>query len=162
RGEGIPIRHTRLVLEALAEWSEREQNVALLTEYVRSGLKRQICHRHANTEGIVSALVVERESEDVMRGAVRDSDAGPYLALEDRQSEAMLSQIRQVLSNAEPGQTRPILLTSMDVRRFVRGFLTRNGVDLAVLSYQDLASDFTIRPAGSVTLPHGSNSGLLE
>ncbi|MEI8702885.1 MAG: EscV/YscV/HrcV family type III secretion system export apparatus protein [Mesorhizobium sp.] len=160
--EGIPIRHTRLVLEALAEWSEREQNVALLTEYVRSGLKRQICHRYANTEGIVSALVVERESEDVLRGAVRDSDAGPYLALEDRQSEAMLSQIRQVVSNTEPGQTRPILLTSMDVRRFVRGFLTRNGIDLAVLSYQDLASDFTIRPAGSVKLPHGSNSGLLE
>ncbi|WP_027155925.1 type III secretion system export apparatus subunit SctV [Mesorhizobium sp. WSM2561] len=160
--EDIPIRHTRLLLEVLAEWSEREQNVALLTEYVRSGLKRQICHRYANTEGIVLALIIERESEDVMRNAVRDSAAGPYLVLEDRQSEALLLQMRQTLANTTPGQTRPIVLTSMDVRRFVRGFLTRHGIDLAVLSYQDLASDFTIQPAGSIKLPTGVDSGALE
>lgn len=153
--EGIPIRNTRLVLEALAEWSEREQNVALLTEYVRSGMKRQICHRYANGHGVVPALIIERETEDVVRSAVRDSAAGPYLVLEDRQSEALLSQMRQILSSTAPGQTRPVVLTSMDVRRFVRGFLTRNGIDLAVLSYQDLASDFTIQPAGSVKLPPG-------
>ncbi|MBM2715379.1 type III secretion system export apparatus subunit SctV [Mesorhizobium caraganae] len=158
--EGIPIRNTRLVLEALAEWSEREQNVALLTEYVRSGMKRQICHRYA-THGIVPAFIIERETEDVVRSAVRDSAAGPYLVLEDRQSEALLSQMRQILSSTAPGQTRPVVLTSMDVRRFVRGFLTRNGIDLAVLSYQDLASDFTIQPAGSVKLPLGMNSGTL-
>ncbi|EHK54615.1 type III secretion inner membrane protein, HrcV [Mesorhizobium alhagi CCNWXJ12-2] len=153
--EGIPIRNARLVLEALAEWSEREQNVALLTEYVRSGMKRQICHRYANGHSIVPALIIERETEDVVRSAARDSAAGPYLVLEDRQSEALLSQMRQILSSTAPGQTRPVVLTSMDVRRFVRGFLTRNGIDLAVLSYQDLASDFTIQPAGSVKLPPG-------
>ncbi|MCH4561268.1 MULTISPECIES: type III secretion system export apparatus subunit SctV [Mesorhizobium] len=153
--EGIPIRHTRLLLEGLAEWSEREQDVALLTENVRSGLKRQICYRYANTEGIVAALVVERGSEDVMRNAVRDSAAGPYLVLEDRQSEALLSQMRQILSNTAPGQNRPVVLTSTDIRRFVRGFFTRNGIDLAVLSYQELASDFTIKPVGSVKFPPG-------
>lgn len=156
--EGIPIRNTRLVLEALAEWSEREQNVALLTEYVRSGMKRQICHRHA-THGIVAAFIIERETEDLLRSAVRDSAAGPYLVLEDRQKEALLSQMRQILSSTAPGQTRAVVLTSMDVRRFVRGFLTRNGIDLAVLSYQDLASDFTIQPAGSVKLSLGASSG---
>ncbi|BCG75903.1 putative translocation protein y4yR [Mesorhizobium sp. 113-1-2] len=160
--EGIPIRHTRLLLEGLAEWSEREPNVALLTEYIRSGLKRQICHRYANTEGIVPALVVERQSEDVMRNAVRDSAAGPHLVLEDRQSEALLSQVRQILSNTAPGQTRPVVLTSTDIRRFVRGFFTRNGIDVAVLSYQDIASDFTVKPAGSVKFPHGLISELSE
>ncbi|RRH93203.1 EscV/YscV/HrcV family type III secretion system export apparatus protein [Mesorhizobium tamadayense] len=158
-GEGIPIRNTRLVLEALAEWSEREQNVALLTEYVRSGMKRQICHRYADRDGIVRALIIERETEEVVRSAVRDSAAGPYLVLEDRQSEALLSQMRQIVSSTAPDQPHPIVLTSLDVRRFVRGFLTRNDIDLAVLSYQDLASDFTIQPAGSVKLPPGTNSG---
>ncbi|MBA1142434.1 type III secretion system export apparatus subunit SctV [Mesorhizobium neociceri] len=150
--EGIPVRNTRVVLEALAEWSEREQNVALLTEYVRSGMKRQICHRYANGHGIVPAYIIERETEDVVRNAVRDSTAGPHLVLEDRQSEALLSQMRQIVSSTAPDQTRPVVLTSMDVRRFVRGFLTRNGIDLGVLSYQDLSSDFTIQPAGSIKL----------
>ncbi|WP_036259195.1 type III secretion system export apparatus subunit SctV [Mesorhizobium sp. WSM3224] len=150
--EGIPIRNTRLVFEALAEWSEREQNVALLTEHVRSGMKRQICHRYANGDGIVSAFIIERQTEDVLRSAARDSAAGPHLALNDRQSEALVNQMRHIASSTAPDQARPVVLTSMDVRRFVRGFLTRNAIDLAVLSYQDLASDFTIQPAGSVKL----------
>lgn len=150
--EGIPIRNTRLVLEALAEWSEREQNVVLLTEYVRAGLKRQICHRHANAHRVVPAYIIERETEDVVRGAVRDTAVGPYLVLDDRQSEKLLSHMRQIHATIKPGQTPPVILASMDIRRFVRGFLTRNGIDLAVLSYQDLASDFTIQPVGSVKL----------
>ncbi|WP_439495797.1 type III secretion system export apparatus subunit SctV [Bosea sp. (in: a-proteobacteria)] len=150
--EGIPIRNTRLVLEALAEWSEREQNVVLLTEYVRAGLKRQICHRYANAHRVVPAYIIERETEDIVRGAVRDTAVGPYLVLDDRQSEKLLSHMRQIHATIKPGQTPPVILASMDIRRFVRGFLTRNGIDLAVLSYQDLASDFTIQPVGSVKL----------
>ncbi|OAF03740.1 EscV/YscV/HrcV family type III secretion system export apparatus protein [Bradyrhizobium centrolobii] len=150
--EGIPIRNTRLVLEALAEWSEREKNVVLLTEYVRSGLRRQICHRYANAHRVVPAFIIERETEDIVRSAVRDTAVGPYLALEDRHSEMLLSQMRQIHSRIAAGRTQPVILGSMDVRRFVRGFLTRNRIDLAVLSYQDLASDFAIQPVGSVKL----------
>ncbi|WID99716.1 type III secretion system export apparatus subunit SctV (plasmid) [Bosea vestrisii] len=150
--EGIPIRNTRLVLEALAEWGEREQNVVLLTEYVRAGLKRQICHRYANAHRVVPAYIIERETEDVVRGAVRDTAVGPYLVLDDRQSEKLLSHMRQIHATIKPGQTPPVILASMDIRRFVRGFLMRNGIDLAVLSYQDLASDFTVQPIGSVKL----------
>ncbi|MCC8968999.1 type III secretion system export apparatus subunit SctV [Bradyrhizobium brasilense] len=150
--EGIPIRNTRLVLEALAEWSEREQNAVLLTEYVRSVLKRQICHRYANAHRVVAAFIVERETEDIVRGAVRETAVGPYLVLEDRQSEMLLSQFRQIHSSIARSQNQPVILGSMDIRRFVRGFLTRNGIDLPVLSYQDLAADFTVQPIGSVKL----------
>lgn len=150
--EGIPIRNTRLVLEALAEWSEREQNVALLTEYVRSGLRRQICHRYANAHGVVAAFIVERETEDIVRAAVRDTAVGPYLVLENHESEMLLSQFRQIQSTIARSQSPPVILGPMDIRRFLRGFLTRNGIELPVLSYQDLASDFTVQPIGSVKL----------
>lgn len=158
--EGIPIRNTRLVLEALAEWGGREQNAVLLTEHVRSGLKRQICHRYANPHRVVPVFIIERQTEEIVRSAMRETAKGPYLVLTEEQSEALLSKMRQINSNRVPGQTHPVILTSMDVRRFVRGFLTRNGIDLAVLSYQDLATDFTIHPVGSITLTvhaaHGS------
>jgi type III secretion protein V len=154
--EGIPMRNTRILLEALAEWGEREQNPVLLTEYVRSGLKRQICHRHANAHKVVAAYVLEREAEETIRGAVRDTAVGPYLVLEERASEALLAQMRRV---QEAGQRAgaaeaggPVLLASMDIRRFVRGFLSRNGVDTPVLSYQDLADEFSVQPVGSINL----------
>ncbi|WP_027535576.1 type III secretion system export apparatus subunit SctV [Bradyrhizobium sp. WSM3983] len=150
--ESIPIRNTRLLLEAFAEWSEREPNAVLLTEYVRSSLRRQICHRYANAHRVLPAFIIERETEDILRSAVRDSAVGPYLVLEDWQSEMLLSQLRQIHSSVGRGQSQPVILGSMDIRRFVRGFLTRNGIDLPVLSYQDLASDFTVHPVGSVKL----------
>ncbi|MDF0522229.1 EscV/YscV/HrcV family type III secretion system export apparatus protein [Bradyrhizobium yuanmingense] len=160
--EGIPIRNTRLVLEALAEWSEREQSVVLLTEYVRSGLKRQICYRYANAHRVVAAVIIERQTEDIVRGAVRDTAVGPYLVLEDRESEMLLSQFRKIHSSITRGQSQPVILGSMDIRRFVRGFLTRNGIELPVLSYQDLAPEFTIQPIGTVKLEaskHKTSSG---
>ncbi|WFU31575.1 type III secretion system export apparatus subunit SctV [Bradyrhizobium brasilense] len=151
--EGIPIRNTRLLLEALAEWSEREQNAVLLTEYVRAALKRQICFRYANAHRVVAAFIIERETEEIVRGSVRETAVGPYLVLDDWQSEKLLSQFRQIHSTIAQSQSQPVILGSMDIRRFVRGFLTRNGIDLPVLSYQDLASDFTVQPIGSVKLP---------
>lgn len=159
--EGIPIRNTRLVLEALAEWGGREQNTVLLTEHVRSGLKRQICHRYANPHRVVPVFIIERQTEEIVRSAVRETAKGPYLVLSEEQSEALLSKMRQINSNRVPGQTHPVILTSMDVRRFVRGFLTRNGIDLAVLSYQDLATDFTIHPVGSVALTVHERQGSV-
>ncbi len=155
--EGIPMRNTRILLESLAEWGEREQNPMLLTEYVRSGLKRQICHRHANGHKVVAAYVLEREAEEAVRAAVRDTAVGPYLVLDERASEALLSQMRRIQEglgprNAADEAGRPVLLASMDIRRFVRGFLSRNGIGIAVLSYQDLADEFTIQPVGSINL----------
>ena len=155
--EGIPMRNTRILLEALADWGEREQNVMLLAEYVRSGLKRQICHRHANAHKVVAAYVLEREAEETIRAAVRDTAVGPYLVMDERASEALLSHMRRIQENAgtrvsaDPAG-RPVLLASMDIRRFVRGFLFRNGVEIAVLSYQDLADEFTVQPVGSINL----------
>ncbi|KRQ93569.1 translocation protein [Bradyrhizobium jicamae] len=151
--EGIPIRNTRLLLEAMAEWSEREKNAVLLTEYVRATLKRQICFRYANAHRVVAAFIIERETEDIVRGAVRETAVGPYLVLDDWQSERLLAQFRQIHSTIAQSQSQPVILGSMDIRRFVRGFLTRNGIDLPVLSYQDLAPDFTIQPIGSIKLP---------
>ncbi|KNY20759.1 type III secretion system export apparatus subunit SctV [Methylobacterium sp. ARG-1] len=159
--EGIPVRNTRILLEALAEWGERESNPLLLAEYVRSGLKRQICHRHANPHKVVAAYVLEREAEETIRSAVRDTAVGPYLVLDERASEALLTQMRRIQEKAglrtgggEAG--RPVLLASMDIRRFVRGFLSRNGVGIPVLSYQDLADEFSVQPVGSISLARGT------
>ena len=150
--EGVSVRNARLVLEALAEWGEKEHNVVLLTEYVRAALKRQICHRHANAHKVVAAYMLERAAEDNVRAAVRDTAVGPYLVLDEQHAERLLEKVRRVAANAPSERIRPVILTSMDVRRFVRGFLTRNGLDIPVLSYQELADDFTIQPVGTISL----------
>jgi type III secretion protein V len=150
--EGVCVNNARLVLEALAEWGEKESNVVLLTEYVRAALKRQICYSHSNAHRVVMAYVLEREAEDVVRGAIRDTAVGPYLVLDERSGEQLLAQFRRIATDAGASEVKPVILSSMDVRRYVRGYIVRNGLDLAVLSYQDLAGDFMVQPVGSVSL----------
>ncbi|WP_342163547.1 type III secretion system export apparatus subunit SctV [Methylobacterium sp. SD21] len=164
--EGIPVRNTRLLLESLAEWGEREANPLLLAEYVRTGLKRQICHRHANAHKVVAAYVFERDAEETIRSAVRDTAVGPYLVLEEHASEALLSQMREFQEKAahrtgEAEGGRPVVLAALDLRRFVRGFLAHNGIDIPVLSYQDLADEFSFQPVGSISLMRAARPEAL-
>jgi type III secretion protein V len=96
--------------------------------------------------------MIERAAEDTIRSAVRDTAVGPYLVLEDKISEGLLERVRRIGTTTLSDRNRPVILTSMDIRRFVRGFLVRNGLDIPVLSYQELASDFTIQPVGTIGL----------
>jgi type III secretion protein V len=39
----------------------------------------------------------------------------------------------------------------MDVRRHVRNLLVRNDLDVSVLSYQELAPEFSVQPLAAIT-----------
>ena len=47
---------------------------------------------------------------------------------------------------------RPVLLTSMDIRRYVRKLIEMELYDLPVLSHQELTEEITIRPLGRIQL----------
>lgn len=150
--EGISLRNHRLVLETLAEWGQKEQDVVLLAEYVRGGLKRQICHAHADDRKIIHALILERSAEDVLRQSIRQTTVGAYLALPEGQAEELVDTIRGHLGRVVAGGRPPVILTALDIRRFLRQALVRNQVEAVVLSYAEIASDYTVQPVAVVRL----------
>ncbi|WP_342234465.1 type III secretion system export apparatus subunit SctV [Inquilinus sp. OTU3971] len=150
--EGISLRNHRLVLETLAEWGQKEQNPLLLTEYVRGGLKRQISHAHADDRKIIDALVLDRSAEELLRQSIHQTSAGTYLALPEGQAEELVDAIRGHLGRVVAGGRPPVILTALDTRRFLRQTLARNQVDTVVLSYPEIAPDYTIRPVAVVRL----------
>ncbi|OWJ63692.1 type III secretion system export apparatus subunit SctV [Inquilinus limosus] len=150
--EGISLRNHRLVLETLAEWGQKEQDVVLLAEYVRGGLKRQICHGHADERKIIHALILERSAEDVLRQSIRQTTVGAYLALPEGQAEELVDTIRGHLGRVAAGGRPPVILTALDIRRFLRQTLMRNQVEAVVLSYAEIAPDYTVQPVAVVRL----------
>ncbi|NSX56773.1 type III secretion system export apparatus subunit SctV [Parasulfitobacter algicola] len=141
----------RQFLEALAEWASPEQTGVTLTEYVRVSLSKKICHRVADQNGTISAVVLERDTEVFLRDCLRDTNVGPYLVLDDRQSDLLLAEIRKNIKKTS-GDTKLVLMTSMDVRRHLKTFLTRNNIDVDVLSFQELADGFTAIPIATLTI----------
>jgi len=150
--EGISLRNHRLVLETLAEWGQKEQDVILLTEYVRGGLKRQICHAHADERKVIHALILDRTAEEVVRQSIRQTTVGAYLALPEGQAEELVDTIRGRLGRVAAGGRAPAILTALDTRRFLRQTLARNQVEAAVLSYAEIAPDYTVQPVAVLRL----------
>jgi type III secretion protein V len=148
--ENVPVRNMRAILEAVVEWGQREQNVVLLVEYVRVALGRQICFRCADRDRVIAAYMLERSVEDMLRSAQRQTAAGTYMNLTEEATQPLITEIARALAEAAP-DAKPVVLTSMDVRRVTRHLLTRSNIYVPVMSYQELAPEFNVQPLGSLT-----------
>jgi len=154
-GENVPIRNLRLILEALIEWGQREQDVVLLTEYVRTSLKRQISFRSADRNNIIAAYVLQRSAEDILRSAVQTTSTGTFLNLSDDETQALVTEIERAFSQTST-DVSPVVLAAMDVRRHMRSLLTHNAIELPVLSFQELAPEFNVQPLATISGRAGS------
>jgi len=148
--EGLSLRNLRAVLEALVEHGGREQEPAQLAELVRSGLRRQICARHADPLRVIGAFIIDAEAEAALRAAVRSSAGGTYLALAEGTARTLVERIRMELA-ASRGPA-PVVLTAADVRRHLRSLLVNNAVNGAVLGFNDLLPEYTVQPLGTIRL----------
>ena len=153
--EGVPVRNHRLLLEALSEWAAKEQDPVVLTEYVRTALRRQICNSLAGRDRVIPVYLLDTAVEDALRDAIRQTTVGEYLALDDALSGSLIEMISSSIRMPEDGGSKPVVLSSLDVRRFVRSLLSNNGMrHVPVLSYQDLSNEFTVVPVTTIMLPH--------
>ncbi|WP_192362442.1 type III secretion system export apparatus subunit SctV [Mesorhizobium mediterraneum] len=148
-GENVPIRNLRLILEALIEWGQREQDVVMLTECIRTSLKRQISFRFAGRSNIIAAYVLQRSAEDILRNAVQSTSTGTFLNLSDDAAQALVTEIERALSQ-NATDVSPVVLAAMDVRRHMRSLLTHNAIELPVLSFQELAQEFNVQPLATI------------
>jgi len=146
--ENVPINNMRQILEALVEWGPREQDTVLLVEYVRMALRRQICFRCADRNRVIVAYMLERSVEDTLRAAVRTTAVGAFLSISDTAARPIVERVRHAFAAAP--DTLPTVLASMDVRRHVRNLLIRNDLDVTVLSYQELAPEFSVEPLATI------------
>lgn len=148
--EEISIRNVRTVLESLVEWGQKEKDPVLLTEYVRIGLKRYISHKHAGGQNTLAAYLLAPAIEDEIRAAIRQTSGGSYLALDPAASRRIVMAIKKVINPTDASPPRMNLLTSMDIRRYLRKLIEQELPQVAVLSYQELSPDINIQPLAKV------------
>jgi type III secretion protein V len=150
--EEVSVRNLRTVLESLIEWGQKEKDVVLLSEYVRSSLKRYISHKYATGQNILPAYLLTPDVEDTVRNAIRQTSAGSYLALDPNQARKLVQNVKRRVGDVRRQASRPVLLTSMDVRRYIRKLIEGELYELPVLSYQELTPEVTVQPLGRVEL----------
>jgi type III secretion protein V len=148
--EEISIRNVRTVMEALVEWGQKEKDPVLLAEYVRMALRRYISHKYSAGQNMLPAYLLAPAIEDELRAAIRQTSAGSYLALDPNASKRIVAAIKLAVGDPSAAAQRPVLLTSMDIRRYMRKLLEQELSELPVLSYQELTPEINIQPLARI------------
>lgn len=139
--EGVSLRNLRGVLEGVVK-SGAGTETPLLVERLRRTQARQISHRHADAERLISALVLAPALEERLLAAVR---RGP--------GEQVPSELADVLVEALAACCReanrpPLLVVHPGLRPAVRRLARQRLHGLrAVLSFAEIADDYRLHAA---------------
>lgn len=150
--EGVSVRNMRTILNALVQSGQSEKDTVLLTEHVRIALKRQICFQNCAGMNVLPAYILTPDVEEVVRNAIRQSSAGSYLALDPRATQQIIAAIRKAIGPLDQQLGKPVLLTSVDIRRYMRKLIEVDLYGLPVLSYQELTPDISVHALARISL----------
>jgi type III secretion protein V len=150
--EEISIRDLRNILQALAEWGPVENDTVMLTEYVRAALKRYISHKYTRGQSTLIVYLLDPQIEETVRSSVQHTSSGSYLALEPEITQEILAAVRNEVGNLPPSAQQPVVLTTMEIRRYFRKLVELEFPHLAVLSYQELSPEMNIQPIARISL----------
>ncbi len=150
--EEISIRNLRSIFQCLIDWGQKEKEPVLLADYVRSTLRRYISYKFSAGSNVLSVYLLDPQIEEMVRKAIRQTSAGSYLALDPPNAKKVVKAIKDEVGDLNRLENRPVLLTSMDIRRYVRKLIEMEIYELPVLSHQELTEEVTIRPLGRIHL----------
>ena len=148
--EEISIRDLRTILQAMIEWGQKEKDTVLLTEYIRGSLRRFISYKYSAGQNLLPAYVLTPDAEEQIRGGIRQTSAGSYLALDPRVTNSFIQNVRESVGGISASGQKPVLVCAMDIRRYVRKLIENEMFELPVLSYQDLTQEITVQPLDQI------------
>ncbi|MCE8020385.1 type III secretion system export apparatus subunit SctV [Halomonas sp. MCCC 1A11036] len=157
--EGIPLRALRTILEAIVTWGPQEASVTRLTERIRAALSRQICHRFARADRVLPAWVVSRQVEEAIRATQRNSDGAPRSGSVPATLSRSLNRWFQQRLEALDRDVSPVVVVSADVRSVLQQWVRRHELDLPVIAWTEIASEFSLQSLAQVRLSQEHSRG---
>ena len=151
--EEISIRDLRGILQALAEYGQVEADNVMLTEHVRSSLRRYVSHKFARGTGTLVVYLLDPQIEEAIRGSIKRTSAGTHLALEPDIAQEIVQAVKSECGHLPPSAQRPVILTAMDIRRYVRKLLEYEfNPPFSVVSFQELSPELNIQPVARISI----------
>ncbi|NLB29070.1 MAG: flagellar biosynthesis protein FlhA [Clostridiales bacterium] len=149
--EDIPIKDMGTIVETLGDYGGLTRDTELLTEYVRTALKRAISKRFMPEEQ-AHVITLDATLEQLIVENTKQSEHGSYLSIEPAQLHSIFDKLRLLVEKIGSSGYRPIILTSPLVRRQFRKIAEQLSPDLVVLSFNEVEPSVEISSEGVVRL----------
>jgi flagellar biosynthesis protein FlhA len=150
--EGVGVRDTQGVLEALAEFAGRTRDPDVLTEFVRQRLCRTISGRFTGEDGTLRYMGLAADAEDAVSRGLQGGEGGAMtLVLEPDTTRKLIASVRAFIESWS-GAGDPVLLVPPLARGPIRRLLEKALPRLAVLSPGEIVPGTAIERVGEITL----------
>jgi flagellar biosynthesis protein FlhA len=136
--ERVSIRDLSSILEGISEATNYTQNIAMMTEHVRTRLARQICYQHTNAAGMLTLVSLSPEWEQSFAESLIGDSEEKQLAMPPSQLQEFITKTRQVYEELAMQGESPVLLTSPIIRPYVRSIIERFRPQTIVMSQNEI------------------------
>ena len=162
--ERVPIRDMESIVETLGDWAPRTNDLEVLTEYVRNGLRRTICNQYAvrepeQTEDITQpgrlisrlyCVSLDPMLEDQIMGYIQRTNEGTSMTMPpiiaNRITNAIVEEIQNLLQLGH----QPVILASPQVRGQIRRLIEPQLPNVAVLGYNEVSKGVQVESLGLI------------
>jgi len=148
--ERVSIRDLPAILEGIAEAIGHTKNALYITEHVRARLARQLCNQHLAPGGYLPLIALSPAWEQAFSESIVGAGEDRQLAMAPSQLQAFISAVRDRFEDASQRGETPVLLTSPQIRPFVRSIVERFRPSTVVMSQNEVHASVRLRTLGQV------------
>jgi flagellar biosynthesis protein FlhA len=149
-GERVSIRDLATILEGIADGIAGSRNPATLTEHVRARLSRQLCAQYTGQGGYLPLIAMSAKWEQAFAESLIGQGDERQLAMQPSRLSEFISLVRERFEEAAREGEAPVLVTSSNVRSFVRGIVERFRAQTPVLSQSEIHPRARLKTVGSI------------
>nr|WP_298797125.1 type III secretion system export apparatus subunit SctV [uncultured Acetobacter sp.] len=149
--ERVALRNIRTIFETIAEWASKEQTTSGLVERVRLALRRQICHQSSNNDKVLAAIGIDAPLENTLRSLVQNGPQGRQIDLAPVSAKRLIETSRALLAPCLLHDRKGVFLVAPDLRRPTSLLLRHYGLNVPVISYDEVAPEFSVKLHGTLS-----------
>jgi len=148
--ERVSIRDLPAILEGIGEAAPHTPSVTLLVEQVRSRLSRQLSFAHRDDEGTLPIITMSGEWENAFAESLIGSGEEKQLAMAPSRLQEFIRAVRDAFERAALAGDSPVLLTSPQIRPYVRSIIERFRGQTPVMSQNEVHPRARLKTVGTI------------
>lgn len=147
--EDVPIRDMRTIAETLSQYGQKSQDPAVLTEHVRTALRRLIYQHISGADDEMPVITLDPKLEQILLQSFHVS-ADETATIEPGLAQNMHGVLYEKVQERELAGEPAVLLVTPQLRSGLTKFVRHTITGLSVLSYNEIPDSKQIRIVATV------------
>ncbi len=148
--ERVSIRDLATILEGIADGIAGSRNPVMLAEHVRARLSRQLCAQHTSPGGYLPLVALSAKWEQAFAELMVGQGDDRQLAMQPSRLSEFITLVRERFEEAAREGEAPVLVTSANIRPYVRGIVERFRAQTPVLSQSEIHPRSRLKTVSSI------------